>query len=87
MTDPGPYTTFDGENVGGGFSDVKDPFPQPGQVVVYLSSDDIDADIQRVEELGGKVVMPKTSIGAMGWIAMFTDPTGNYVGFWTPGES
>jgi uncharacterized protein len=83
MTDPVPYTTFDGENIGGGFPDVGDPFPQPGQVVVYLSSDDIDADLQRVEELGGKTLMPKMAVGEMGWIGMFTDPTGNCLGFWT----
>jgi predicted enzyme related to lactoylglutathione lyase len=83
MTEPAPYTLFEGGNTGGGFADVNDSIHKVGHVLVYLSSDDIDADLKRVEALGGKTLMPKTSLGPNGWIGMFSDPTGNTLAFWS----
>jgi hypothetical protein len=37
---------------------------------------------QKVEAVGGVIVMPKTEIGSqMGWIAAFRDTEGNILGF------
>ena len=36
----------------------------------------------RVEELGGKVLMPKTSVPGMGWFAVCQDTEGNVLGLW-----
>ena len=46
---------------GGGFPAVSADNPA-GQVLVYIDSDDIEADLKRVEKLGGKVIRPKTEI-------------------------
>ncbi len=81
-TDPVPYTTFESGNVPGGYPDLGDN-RKPGEVVVYASSDDIDADLKKIEKLGGKTLMPKSPVGTMGWIALFADPTGNTVGLFT----
>ncbi len=56
-------------------------------VVVYIHVDDIEKTLERVEELGGKVVNPKMVVGA-GYAAFFSDPGGNLLGLYQdkPGE-
>jgi uncharacterized protein len=56
----------------------------PGKLLVYIHSDDIDATLDKVVSLGGKTVVPKTEIPKMGWFGIFTDPTGNAIGLFTP---
>ncbi|MDH3494460.1 MAG: VOC family protein [Acidobacteriota bacterium] len=64
---------------------VKDPMgqPGPGGTMVYFQSDDVAAEAGRVESAGGKLTMPKTSIGEYGFIAMFEDTEGNHVGLYS----
>jgi uncharacterized protein len=50
-------------------------------VVVYIVVDDIEATLQRVTELGGKIAAPKAPVGA-GHAAYFTDPSGNLLGLY-----
>jgi uncharacterized protein len=78
------YTTFaTGEGPGGGFSQVGDGMAKAGQVLVYISTDDIDASLAKAESLGGKTVVPKTEIPTVGWFGIFTDPTGNQIALFT----
>lgn len=71
------YTMWaDGSGSGGGFPAVSDDNP-PGRVLVYIDSDDIEADLKKVVELGGKVLHEKTEIPQTGWFGIFQDPTGN----------
>ena len=77
------YTMWeDGSGYGGGFNKVSEETPA-GQVMVYIHSDDIEADLKRVEELGGTVVTPKTEIPGTGWFGQFRDPTGNLLALYT----
>jgi predicted enzyme related to lactoylglutathione lyase len=77
------YTMWeDGSGYGGGFNKVSEETPA-GQVIVYIHSDDIDADLKRVEALGGTVVTPKTEIPGTGWFGQFRDPTGNLLALYT----
>jgi|SRR5579859_3170898 len=66
-----------GEGMGGHIS------YKPGDVLIYLDTDDIDASLAKVSAHGGKVVMPKTEIPGVGWWAVFADPTGNKLGLFT----
>jgi uncharacterized protein len=66
----------------GGFPQVSDDSPA-GQVLVYIDSDDIDADLKNVQKLGGKVLNQKTEIPGMGWFGIFKDPTGNVLALYT----
>ncbi len=66
----------------GGLPPVSDTNPA-GQVLVYIASDDIEADLKKVETLGGKVIYPKSEIPQTGWFALFQDPTGNVLGLYT----
>ena len=77
------YTMWsDGGGYGGGFTQVDENNPA-GQVLVYIDSEDIEADLKRVEELGGSVVTPKTEIPGTGWFGVFRDPTGNLLALYT----
>ncbi len=77
------YTMWeDGSGYGGGFNKVDHDNP-PGKVLVYIHSDDIDADLRQIEKLGGSVVTPKTDIPGTGWFALFKDPTGNTLALYT----
>lgn len=66
----------------GGFPQVSAENPA-GQVLVYIASDDIEADLRNVEKLGGKVIHPKAEIPQTGWFAIFQDPTGNVLALYT----
>ena len=46
----------------------------------YVQSDDLDASLKKVEELGGKVVMPVTAMPGMVTFALFADAEGNVMG-------
>ena len=77
------YTMWADENGGGGgFPEVSDENPA-GQVLVYIDSDDIDADLKNVEKLGGKILRAKTEIPQNGWFGVFQDPTGNVLALYT----
>jgi len=77
------YTMWeDGSGSGGGFPQVSDENPA-GQVLVYIDSDDIEADLKKVAKLGGKVLRQKTEIPQMGWFGIFKDPTGNVLALYT----
>ncbi|HEV7215711.1 MAG TPA: VOC family protein [Chloroflexota bacterium] len=69
---------------GGGFTTVGDGMPgetrATGEVVVYLASEDIDADLQRIQSNGGETLVAKMEVPGPGWIAIFRDPFGNKVG-------
>ncbi len=68
---------------GGGFPQVDEHNVRPGQVTIYISTDDIDSSLAKIESLGGKTVMPKTEIPGVGWFGTFTDPTGNTLALFT----
>ena len=77
------YTTWESEGgSGGGFPEVSEENPA-GQVTVYIHSDDIEADLKRVEKLGGKVLHGKAEIPQTGWYGIFQDPTGNVLALYT----
>lgn len=54
-----------------------------GGTIVYFSSEDCAVEASRIEAAGGKVHMPKTSIGSYGYIAMGVDTEGNMFGLHT----
>ncbi len=77
------YTMWeDGSGFGGGFNEVSAENPA-GKVLVYIDSDDIDADLKKVVQLGGKVLHEKMEIPQTGWFGIFQDPTGNVLALYT----
>lgn len=47
---------------------------------VYFHCEDVNTELSRVEGAGGQIILPKTSIGEHGWMAMFRDTEGNLIG-------
>ncbi len=77
------YTMWDaGDGSGGGFIDLGET-TQPGDVLIYVNSDDIEADLKQAAALGGKIIQEKMEIPQTGWFGIFQDPTGNNVGLYT----
>ncbi len=65
-----------GGGIMGSMPDVK-PY-----VSFYVEVDDLQATLDKAEKLGGKAIVPPTSIGESGAIAMFLDIDGNPIGLW-----
>ena len=56
------------------------PMHTPGMTgsIIYLNANpDLQKVLDRVENAGGKITMPKTSIGQNGFMAFFIDTEGN----------
>ncbi len=77
-----PYTTWQSGNIRGGFPNVDDD-TRPGDVIVYIDSEDIEADLKKIEAHGGKTLQGKTDIPGVGKYALFADPTGNRMALYT----
>ncbi len=56
------------------------PDGSAGHVTFYVQTDDPKATLEKVERLGGKVVMPLTEIAPETTIALFADPEGHVIG-------
>jgi uncharacterized protein len=55
--------------------------PGIGGTMIYFSVEDCSVEESRVVTAGGKIVRPKFSIGAFGWVSLCEDTEGNMVGF------
>jgi predicted enzyme related to lactoylglutathione lyase len=77
--EPGPGGGF----VNVGPADQMNVSYDPGDVLIYIDSDDIDQTLNKITSLGGKTTLPKTEIPGIGWFGVFTDPTGNRIGLFT----
>lgn len=68
--------------VSGGLAQGKGFEPSEKGTVVYLNGgEDLSLPLSRVEQAGGKIFIPKTSIGQNGFMAHFIDTEGNHVAF------
>lgn len=47
--------------------------------LIYLSTSNLDKTIQKVTEVGGEILFPKTEVPGYGWVAEFKDCEGNRV--------
>lgn len=76
-----PYDRESGAT-GGALVKSENPRPTPDGTIVYLNAgDSVGAVLDRVEQAGGKIAMPRTELpqGA-GVIGILEDPDGNRVG-------
>ena len=55
-----------------------------GEVTLYISTDDIDLSLEKIEGNDGEIVKKKTQISdELGFYALFKDNTGNLMGLWS----
>jgi predicted enzyme related to lactoylglutathione lyase len=66
----GDFTTGIGPDQNGG----------SGHVTFYVHADDPQGTLDKVERLGGRVIMPLTEVAPETTIALFADPEGHVVG-------
>ena len=76
-----PYWVIQTEEggLGGGLLQRQDPHHLPTN---YISVESVDDASRRVEELGGKIVIPKQPVPGMGWFAACIDTEGNGFSLW-----
>ena len=76
------YTMIDvGEGTGGGI--MKQMMPgAPSAWMPYVGVEDIHAATKKAESLGATILKNVTEVKDMGWLSIFTDPTGALIGLW-----
>lgn len=57
------------------------------RITNYVGVTNIEEYIKKVKELGGKIIMPKTTIPGFGYLSSFIDTEGNIIGLWETDES
>ncbi len=79
----GKYGMFPSDmqsGVGGGLAQGEGFVPSDKGTIVYLNGgEDLSSSLNKVESAGGKIVLPKTSIGENGFMAHFIDTEGNRI--------
>ena len=77
------YITFDAEGgPGGGFNPTESDDTNPGDILIYIQTEDIEASLAEIEAAGGKTLLSKSEIPGIGWYAFFADLTDNRVGLY-----
>ena len=76
------YAMFDSGSVTGGFPSIDRKIYKGDDVVIYVSSEDIDADLKRAIELGATKVLGKSEIAGWGQYAIFREPAGSRIALW-----
>lgn len=76
------FLPSDGENVSGAIVQGDDYQPSMAGVTLYLNGgENLQPTLDKVEQHGGNVIVPKTQISPeMGYFAMFIDTEGNKLG-------
>ncbi len=72
-------TTGDEDAVGGGL--MKRQHPNQN-ITNYIGVSSVSEYASRAEELGGKIVVPKTAVPGMGYFVICLDTEKNPFGFW-----
>lgn len=75
---PGGYGMLRQGELTGGIGATQDG--SAGNVTFYVHSDNPTATLKKVEERGGRVIMPLTEVAPQTTIALFADPEGHIVG-------
>ena len=66
--------------IGGGIVQGEGFEPSTKGTIVYLNGgEDLSVPLAKVETAGGKIILPKTSIGDNGFMAQFIDTEGNRI--------
>ena len=88
---PGPMEYYeitttsekDEGGVNGGMTKRENPYDR---ITNYVDVQSIDEYLTRVEKLGGKIVLPKTTVPGFGYLAVCIDTENNTFGLWETDE-
>ena len=71
---------MEAQGIGGAIVEGEGFEPSQKGTLVYLSGgEDLSIPLSKVEKAGGKLLMPKTSLGPNGFMAHFLDTEGNKI--------
>ena len=71
-----PYAMVQNAGISGGIGQAPDG---QGHVTFYVGTDDVQATLDKAEQLGGRTILPVTELPQV-TIALFADPEGHIVG-------
>ncbi len=74
------YNLVSADEAGIGGAVGTGPEQMPTYLTFYIEVDSIDRYLERIEQAGGKTVVPRTVIPGMVTFSQFADPAGNVVG-------
>jgi len=60
--------------------------PLPGNMALYMNTDNLEEARERVVAAGGKIVVEEQEVPGMGRFALFSDPEGRVNGIWEGAE-
>jgi predicted enzyme related to lactoylglutathione lyase len=63
---------------------IERPIPGPRSWVHYVRVDSLDSTIANIEQLGGKLLKPKTAVPKTVWYAVVEDPQGSIFAIYQP---
>jgi hypothetical protein len=69
--------------VGGAIVKSEMNTPSHDGTIIYLHSDDADIELAKVESAGGKILIPKMSLGEFGFMGQIEDTEGNRIGIYS----
>ena len=78
-------TAEPGKGVNGGL--FKRQTPEQVGLLNYIDVESIDDYSAKVEQLGGKIIMPKTPVPGMGWFVICLDTENNTFAIWQNDEN
>ncbi len=79
-SDPNTMMPFEAGAINGGL--LKRDFTGGEHPLLVIDVPNIDDHIKKVEDAGGKVIMPKLSVGDSGFFARVADTEGNVIAIW-----
>jgi predicted enzyme related to lactoylglutathione lyase len=68
-----------GQALGGGLMKRQAPGQGP---LNYIGVESVADYAAKVEQLGGKILMPRSPVPGMGWFVVFQDPEDNVLALW-----
>ena len=76
--------TGDEDDLAGGLMKRQSPDQGP---INYVQVESVADYAAKIEELGGKIIVPKSPVPGMGWFAHFADTEGNIFALWENDKS
>ena len=76
---PVDYWLIETGGVGGGIAKREKP---EDSITNFVCVESVDEYSKKIEDLGGKVIMPKHTVPGYGFMTVFVDPQGNKLGIW-----
>ena len=81
-TNYGTFKTQASNSLDGGFNLITE---HPVGTVAYVKTDDLQALLQKAQEMGARLVQDATVVPGKGTYALISDPDGNAIGLWQEG--